>query len=100
MLLNHTKTIAKAGEQKAEVIKMSIFEYDEEREIELIRRDEREIGEKLGIEKERQNTQKERENAIQSIISVYKETKSSPDQAIQKLMQLYQSSLGNTMHKG
>ncbi len=42
------------------------FEYDEEREIELIRRDEREIGEQIGKEigqeigarKERQNTQK------------------------------------------
>ena len=76
--------------QRAEVVKMSIFEYDEEREIELIRKDEREIGERIGIEKERQNTQKERENAIQSIISVYKETKSSPEQAVQKLMQLYQ----------
>ncbi len=76
--------------QRAEVVKMSIFEYDEEREIELIRKDEREIGERIGIEKEHQNTQKERENAIQSIISVYKETKSSPEQAVQKLMQLYQ----------
>ena len=34
---------------------MSIFEYDEQREMELIRRDEREIGERIGIEKERQN---------------------------------------------
>ncbi len=36
--------------QRAEVVKMSIFEYDEEREMELIRRDEREIGEKIGKE--------------------------------------------------
>lgn len=31
-------------EQKAEVIKMSIYEFDEEREMQLIRADEREIG--------------------------------------------------------
>lgn len=59
--------------QRAEVVKMSIFEYDEEREIELIRRDEQEIGEKIGkeigkgigekigIEKERQRAQQELE---------------------------------------
>ena len=34
--------------QRAEVVKMSIVEYDEEREIELNRRDEREIGEQIG----------------------------------------------------
>ena len=38
-------------EQKAEVVKMSIYEYDEEREIRLIREDERAIG----IEKGRQS---------------------------------------------
>ena len=63
------------SKQKAEVIKMSIFEYDEEREMELIRRDEREIGERIGAERERQNTEKERkntekerENTIESIV--------------------------------
>lgn len=35
-------------QQKAEVIKMSIFEYDEEKEIGRIRRAEREEGEKIG----------------------------------------------------
>ena len=77
-------------EQKAEVIKMSIFEYDEQREIELIRRDEREIGkeigEKIGIEKERRNTEKERKNTIQSIISIYSEMGAQPELAIKKLM--------------
>ena len=38
-------------QQKAEVIKMSIFEYDEEKEIGRIRRAEREEGEKLGEER-------------------------------------------------
>ena len=36
--------------QKAEVIKMSIYEFDEEREMRLIREDEREIGREEGIE--------------------------------------------------
>lgn len=37
--------------QKAEVIKMSIYEFDEEREMRLIRADEREIGREEGMEK-------------------------------------------------
>ena len=45
--------------QRAEVVKMSIFEYDEEREMELIRRDEREIGEQIGAEKERKKAEQE-----------------------------------------
>lgn len=69
---------------------MSIFEYDEEREIELIRRDEREIGEKIGIEKERQRAQEEldknRENTIRSIISICKEMGGDQEVAAQKLM--------------
>lgn len=80
--------------QRAEVVKMSIFEYDEEREIELIRRDEREIGkeigEKIGIEKERQRAQEEldknRENTIRSIISICKEMGGDQEVAAQKLM--------------
>lgn len=35
-------------QQKAEVIRMSIFEYDEEKEIGRIRREEREIGKEIG----------------------------------------------------
>lgn len=45
--------------QKAEVVKMSIYEFDEEREMRLIREDEREIGIEIGREEgrasERQN---------------------------------------------
>ena len=37
-------------EQKAEVVKMSIYEFDEEREMKLIREDEREIGREEGKE--------------------------------------------------
>jgi len=36
--------------QKAEVVKMSIYEYDKERELKLIRADERELGEEIGKE--------------------------------------------------
>ncbi len=38
-------------DQKALVTKLSIYEYDEEREMKLIRRDEREIGIELGSQK-------------------------------------------------
>ena len=76
---------------------MSIFEYDEEREIELIRRDEREIGAQKErqkaeqeLKKERQRAQaeldKNRENTIRSIISICKEMGGAQELAAQKLM--------------
>ena len=78
------------SKQKAEVIKMSIFEYDKEREMELIRRDEREIGKEMGIQEERQRAQaeldKNRENTIRSIISICKEMGGAQELAAQKLM--------------
>ena len=37
--------------QKAEVVKVSIYEFDEEREMRLIREDEREIGREEGKQK-------------------------------------------------
>ena len=83
--------------QRAEVVKMSIFEYDEEREIELIRRDEREIGAQKErqkaeqeLKKERQRAQaemdKNRENTIRSIISICKEMGGDQEVVAQKLM--------------
>ena len=91
---------------------MSIYEYDQEREFALIRRDEREIGEKIGREKalkqvaqERKNTerilqeekensirlenalQKEKESSIQSIIALCEEFGSSKDIIVEKLME-------------
>ena len=83
--------------QRAEVVKMSIFEYDEEREIELIRRDEREIGAQKErqkaeqeLKKERQRAQaemdKNRENTIRSIISICKEMGGDREVVAQKLM--------------
>ena len=77
--------------QRAEVVKMSIYEYDEERELALIRRDEREIGEKIGREKERQNVEKilqeEKENNIKSIITLCQEFGSSKEVTVEKLME-------------
>ena len=94
--------------QRAEVIKMSIFEYDEEREIELIRRDEREIGqeigqkigEEIGAKKERQKAEQElkkvkesfdksQENAIQSMISLCRRLGGTREQAIEELQENY-----------
>ncbi len=70
---------------------MSIYEYDEERELALIRRDEREIGEKIGREKERQNVEKilqeEKENNIKSIITLCQEFGSSKEVTVEKLME-------------
>ena len=89
------------SKQKAEVIKMSIFEYDEEREIELIRRDERkigeqigkEIGEEIGAKKERQKAgrelNKERQNTIESIVSLCKKFGSTKEQAVFELQEKY-----------
>lgn len=73
-------------EQRAEVFKMSIYEYDEERELKLIRADERE----LGRQEERENTQREREmaeNAIMSVISLCKEFGGNQETAMKKLIE-------------
>ena len=52
---------------RAEVVAMSIFEYDREWEEEILRKVEfeagKELGEQLGKEKERKNTEKERRRA-------------------------------------
>ena len=52
---------------RAEVVAMSIFEYDREWEEEILRKEEfeagKELGEQLGKEKERKNTEKERRRA-------------------------------------
>ena len=51
----------------AEVVAMSIFEYDREGEEEILRKEEfeagRELGEQLGEKRERKNTEKERHRA-------------------------------------
>lgn len=68
--------------QRAEVVKMSIYEYDEEKEMRLIRADEREIGRA----EERKNTELERKNARESIIAMCKEFGMTKEQTINQLM--------------
>ena len=82
--------------QRAEVIKMSIFEYDEEREIELIRRDEREIGRQeerqkaeQELKKVKESFDKSQENAIQSMISLCRRLGGTREQAIEELQENY-----------
>ena len=52
---------------RAEVVAMSIFEYDREWEEEILRKEEfeagKELGKELGKEEERKNTEKERHRA-------------------------------------
>lgn len=74
--------------QRAEVIKMSIYEYDEEREMKLIRADEREIGR----EEERKNTEEalkkvdeERENTVKAIVSLCKKYGGKKEDAVEEV---------------
>ena len=67
---------------------MSIYEYDEERELRLIRADEREIGR----EEERKNTEEALkrveeavENTIRSIVSIYKKFDGKKEDAIDEV---------------
>lgn len=54
-------------QNRTEAIQMSIFEYDEEREMKLIRADEREIGHNEGLlEGIREGIMKGREEAMRS----------------------------------
>ena len=48
---------------RAEVVAMSIFEYDREWEEEILRKEEFEAGRELGKEEERKKTEKERYRA-------------------------------------
>lgn len=67
--------------QRAEVLKMSIYEYDEEKELRLIRADERQ----LGREEERENTDKERREKEEAIISLCKEFGSTKEETAKRL---------------
>ncbi len=74
--------------QRAEVMKMSIYEYDEERELALIRRDEREIGMEQGkVLGEKIGRQEEREKTVQAIIAVCQELGGSREETMEKLME-------------
>ncbi|MBD5542236.1 MAG: hypothetical protein HDR00_13815 [Lachnospiraceae bacterium] len=58
--------------QKAEVVKMSIYEFDEEREMKLIREDEREIGREEGLEKGREEGREEGRVKVERILMLNK----------------------------
>ena len=83
--------------QRAEVFKMSIYEYDEERELKIIRADEREIGIELGREEERKKTEAERqekeralqkvEESIKALVTVCRELESTKEVTVEKLME-------------
>ena len=77
--------------QRAEVVKMSIYEYDEEREMKLIRADEREMG--------REEERKEKENAIKAVVSLCKEFGNTKEQTIDKLMEKCNLSRENAEEK-
>ena len=67
---------------------MSIYEYDEERELALIRRDEREIGMEQGMEiGEKLGRQEEKENNIKSIISLCRKFGRNREQTVSELIE-------------
>ena len=68
--------------QRAEVFKMSIYEYDEERELKLMLADERELGIQQGIQ---QGVQQ----GIQVVISMSKEQGSTREKTIELLMEKF-----------
>ncbi len=70
---------------KAEAISMSIFEYDEEKEMALIRRDERSIGMEKGMEKGMVK-------GIQAFLSLCEELNFSNETKLSKLMEKFQLS--------
>ena len=61
---------------------MSIYEYDEEREMRLIRADEREIGMEMGLEAGREEG---REAGTRGMISIAKEVGCTKEETAQKL---------------
>jgi len=65
-------------DQKAEVVKMSIYEYDEEREMQMIREDERELGREEG-----------REEGIKALIETCREFGLSKEEIISKIRQKF-----------
>ena len=78
--------------QKAEVIKMSIYEYDEERELRLIRADEREIGIEIGREETAENT-------VKAIVSLCKKYNAPKEDAIEEVSEKCNLSKETAMEK-
>lgn len=72
--------------QRAEVFKMSIYEYDEERELKLMLADERELGREEGIE---QGIEKgiaaEKENTVRIVMSLSLEMGNTKEKTLELL---------------
>ncbi|MBQ7954692.1 MAG: hypothetical protein IJ282_02990 [Lachnospiraceae bacterium] len=73
--------------QRAEVTMVSIFEYDEERELRLIREDEREIGREIGRQEMQEENRKVQAEHIKSVISLCREFGCNDEQIVEKLME-------------
>ena len=65
-------------DNKAEVLKMSIYEYDEAKHIQLERKESREEGQ-----------QEERQNSIKNLIEVCQDLNASEDDTVHRIMQIY-----------
>ena len=76
---------------KAEAISMSIFEYDEEKELALIRRDERSIGMEEGMEKGMLV-------GIEAFLSLCEDLKLSQEETLSKLMEKFSLSEQEALH--
>lgn len=79
---------------RAEVLKMSIYEYDEAKHIQLERKEAREEGWQAGLAEGRQTglaegQKKERQNSIKNLIEACQELNASMDDTIQRISQKY-----------
>ena len=71
---------------------MSIYEYDEERELRLIRADEREIGIEIGREETAENT-------VKAIVSLCKKYNAPKEEAIDEVSEKCNLSKETAMEK-
>ena len=71
---------------KAEAVQMSIFEYDEEKEMKLIRRDEREIGREQGL---REGMEKGINQSIKCFILVNLEEQIPEERIVEHLQKIF-----------
>lgn len=72
--------------QKAEVIMLSIYEYDEERELKLIRADERELGHEEGIA---QGLKQGLEQGIDALVDMCRELGYSDEQIVAEVVKRF-----------
>ncbi|MDE5780785.1 MAG: hypothetical protein K2I03_04820, partial [Lachnospiraceae bacterium] len=77
------------SKQRAEVIKMSIYEYDEEKELRIIRADEREIGMEIG---RKEGEESARKLGIMVLIDVLNELNAPKDIVLEKVSEKFEIS--------